>query len=339
MLEPPDLRQAAIIDGVRDGYGIPVTAVEFLPLGNDSSSWVYRLDVDDGGSLFLKLRKGPVYPPSLTVPSYLYNQGIHQVVAPRATRTGDLWMMVEDFALALYPYIGGGTGMELGMSAAQWSEFGDVLARIHSQRPPPKLATTLRRETFVPAWSGVVERLQRRVAAGGQLGVCERDLASLWRDRRDQIIRIVARAHQLGVLLRRRPTELVLCHCDIHTANILADGDRGIHIVDWDAPMLAPRERDLMFVVHSAEDGSVAAGQEALFFAGYGATEIDALGLAYYRYEWVVQEIADYGERVLLRPEVGAETKRAAVESFLELFQPGDVVEAAYESDRHDFAG
>jgi hypothetical protein len=40
------------------------------------------------------------------------------------------------------------------------------------------------------------------------------------------------------------------------------------------------------------------AGQE--WFIGYGAAAIDPLALAYYRYEWVVQEIGDNGKRVFL---------------------------------------
>ena len=67
-----------------------------------------------------------------------------------------------------------------------------------------------------------------------------------------------------------------------------------------------------------------------LFFEGYGQTEVDALALAYYGYEWVVQEMSDYAERVFLMDDVGAETKADAVREFRALFAPGDVVDAAY---------
>jgi spectinomycin phosphotransferase len=55
--------------------------------------------------------------------------------------------------------------------------------------------------------------------------------------------------------------------------------------------------------------------------------------LAYYRYEWVVQEIGDFGERVFWMEGTGERTKRDAVQGFISLFQPGDVVEAAYKSE------
>jgi spectinomycin phosphotransferase len=81
-----------------------------------------------------------------------------------------------------------------------------------------------------------------------------------------------------------------------------------------------------MFVVGDA--------QEDQFFQGYGRTEINTLALAYYGYEWVVQEIGDYAERVFFMPELGAATRADAVQEFKALFQPGNVVEAAYNSER-----
>ena len=42
---------------------------------------------------------------------------------------------------------------------------------------------------------------------------------------------------------------LVLCHADLHAWNVLLDTDRQLWLVDWDETILAPKERDLMFVV------------------------------------------------------------------------------------------
>jgi spectinomycin phosphotransferase len=75
--------------------------------------------------------------------------------------------------------------------------------------------------------------------------------------------------------------------------------------------------------------------EEKWFFEGYGAIEVDPVALAYYRYEWVVQEIGDYGERVFLRQDTGAETINDAVRGFRQLFDLGDVVESAYEAEVH----
>ena len=69
-----------------------------------------------------------------------------------------------------------------------------------------------------------------------------------------------------------------------------------------------------------------------MFFAGYGNVEINPLALAYYRYEWCVQEIGDFGNRVFLTRDIGESTKQEAVEGFIELFSKGDVIDAAFNT-------
>jgi spectinomycin phosphotransferase len=105
---------------------------------------------------------------------------------------------------------------------------------------------------------------------------------------------------------------------------VLVDADDRLFVVDWDGVQLAPAERDLLF----------ATGEErARFFDGYGPVTLDPAVLTYYRWEWVVQELADYGGRVL-EDRLGEDTRRHALEEFRRLFAPGDVVEAARAADR-----
>jgi spectinomycin phosphotransferase len=331
MLEKPNLSDAQIIASLRVAYGIPAAEIEFLPLGNDSSAWVYRVTADKGTNFFLKVKKGAIFEPSVLIPRYLNSQGIQQVVAPLLTRTQTLWVEIDPFNLILYPFIEGSTGMDIGLRDSQWAEFGAVLKQIHSTQLPGHLMAVMRRETFSlnPKWLDVVRMLDANMDTRTYRGVFEQELAAFWLEKRAEIRQIVARAAALGRRLQKQSGEFVLCHCDIHTANILIDSDRQMHIVDWDHPMLAPKERDLMFVIGAVIGNKV----EALFFEGYGRTEVDALALAYYRYEWVVQEISDYAERVFLMDDVGVETKADAVREFRVLFAPGDVVDAAYGSE------
>jgi spectinomycin phosphotransferase len=134
----------------------------------------------------------------------------------------------------------------------------------------------------------------------------------------------------LGRILQNKTLDVMLCHSDIHTANILVDKDGQLFIVDWDQPVIAPQERDLMFVV---SESGIPSAEEVAFFQGYGEIQIDPVAFAYYRYEWVVQEFGDYGERVFFMDDVGEETKRDSVRGFYQLFDPGDVVEGAYRAD------
>jgi spectinomycin phosphotransferase len=336
MLEKPHIEDDKIIARVREGYGLHVSGLEFLPIGYDANSWVYRVHTAEGSDYFLKLKKGAVYEPSVAIPHYLNDAGIEQVVAPLATAAHELWTRVDAYALFLYPYIDGVTGMQAGMSERQWIEFGTILKRIHTTPLSPALLVMVQRETFVPKSSGLVWQLQALVEGSTvRRGTAEAELAGLWKQRQAEITRLTDRADELGRLMRKRLVEFVLCHTDIHTANVLIDGAGGLHIVDWDAPLLSPVERDLMFVTEAGAGEAVRAskGEEAWFFDGYGKTDIDPLAMAFYRYDWAVQEIGAAGEWVFLTPEFGEVTKRDAVRSFRILFQPGDVVEGAYRAD------
>lgn len=52
----------------------------------------------------------------------------------------------------------------------------------------------------------------------------------------------------LGESLRDRPAQQVLCHGDPHLGNLLHEGADVVSLVDWDDVVLAPRERDFMFL-------------------------------------------------------------------------------------------
>ena len=138
MHEPPaNLSNDAIREGVRDSYGLEVVEITFLPLGLDSSAWVYRIRAADADEYFLKARTGAVNEPGLLVPHFLRDQGIAGVVAPLPTCSGALWALIADYALILYPFIEGRTGMEAGLSDRQWVEFGTSLRQVHEFSASP----------------------------------------------------------------------------------------------------------------------------------------------------------------------------------------------------------
>ena len=78
----------------------------------------------------------------------------------------------------------------------------------------------------------------------------------------------------------------------------MVDRDGALHYVDWDAPMMAPRERDLKFMVDASFCGPSTPGHEAAFLSGYGIDRVDPLALAYYRHDWVIEDLAAYGNDV-----------------------------------------
>jgi spectinomycin phosphotransferase len=334
MLEKPRITDQQLITCLQETYGITAATIEFLPLGYDSYAGVYRVTASDGQLYFMKAKVSIVPEVAITIPRYLREQGMEQVVAPVPTTTGALWGNIDDYTILVYPFIEGNVGMEVGLTENQWREFSTFLRQLHAIQLPDSLAAQVKQETFIPhpECCSIIQRLQAEIPHQRYDHPLQQELARFWLDRQAEIARILARAEELGAQLQNRTHEFVLCHADIHTANIMISPGGALHIVDWDQPILAPRERDLMFVVRNpigaATDSAVSA-----FRAGYGDYEVDALTLAYYRYEWVVQDIGEFARPVFFEHDLSDPARQQSFDGLMWLFTPGGSVDTAYLSE------
>lgn len=332
MLEKPDVPDEKLVAALRDHYGLHTTRIAFLPLGNDVNTAVYQVAAADGTSYFLKLRSGAFDETTVTIPRFLHDRGIAQIIPPIATTTGHLWTRMDAYAVILSPFVAGQNGSAAPLSERQWIEFGAALRRIHTSALPPSLRAAIPQERYSPHWRDFVTSLQARVEETVFTEPVAAALAAFLHDRREEISFLVARADALAATLRARPLAPVLCHADIHAHNVLIATDGALYIVDWDTLIVAPKERDLMFIGGGVAGVWKSAQEEAWFYRGYGRTEVDPLALAYYRYERIVEDIAAYGEELLLTDAGGADRERG-LRSVVGQFDPGRVVEIAYQTD------
>jgi spectinomycin phosphotransferase len=330
MREPPRLADQTIVAALHAHYGVSVKTLAFLPLGCDSASAVYRVRATDGAAYLLKARAGAGFSePSLAVPHYLYTQGVPHIATPLPTVAQTLWVSVDGFALSLYPFIDGRTGADAGLSAQHWRALGTTVKQVHTSPLTPDLRRIVRRETFTPSRRDVLTDLADAIAKQDFTDSAACELAAFWQVRRDEIRTLIDRADAMGRQLRQASLPLVLCHADLHTWNILLDTAQQLWLVDWDETILAPKERDLMFVVGGIGCDLVSPYETKCFFQGYGDTAIDRQALVYYRYAWAVQDMGAYGERVFFLPDLSEESRRDAVRGFVDLFEAGNIVEIA----------
>ncbi len=68
-----------------------------------------------------------------------------------------------------------------------------------------------------------------------------------------------------------------------------------VWLIDWDDAVLAPCERDLMFILDGGvlANAAVSSQEQAWFFDGYGAFDVDSARLAYYRCTRALVDVAD----------------------------------------------
>jgi spectinomycin phosphotransferase len=331
MLEKPDISDEIIISRLNEEYNVRAAELTFLPLGADEGSAVYRLMGDDGTAYFLKLRRG-FDEISVTVPLFLRSQGVREIIVPFETRSKQGWADFGEYTMILYPYIEGNNGFEMELSDSQKRAFGASLQRIHTTKIPPELRGVIPHETFSPQWRERVRDLQRQVENGSFREPIAAKLANFIRATSNEIGYLITRTGELAAGLQSRSHELVLCHTDVHGANLLITNNDRFYIVDWDAPLLAPKERDLMFVGGGIDTLWESERDESLFYEGYGNVILDLPVLAYYRYERVIEDLAAYGEQLLLTEEGGADREQA-YRRFMVNFAPGQTIEIARKTD------
>ena len=133
-------------------------------------------------------------------------------------------------------------------------------------------------------------------------------------------------------MAQSQSSHFVLCHSDLHGGNVLVDKNDTIYIVDWDDPILAPKERDLMFIGGGVANLWNKPHEKELFYKGYGKTEVNMTLLAYYRHERIVEDIAIYGQQ-LLQTTTGGQDRINWYEQFTAQFDPQGVVEIAFNTD------
>lgn len=329
----PSLSHQCIIDCLRAHYGISIITLTYLPLGADNNAFIYKAKAQDNSSYFVKLKRGHHHDIGAAVLQLLHDAGIQQIIQPIKTIQDNLTQQIGEFALILYPFIDGQDGFARALTAEQWLTLGKTLRQIHEINVLPLLIKQrIRQESFSSKWREIVRSLYARIEAkplGDQVAL---DLLAFMRENILIIRRLVDRAEQLAQILQNESHQYVLCHSDIHAGNVLMNHDNAIYIVDWDDPIMAPKERDLMFIGGGVANVWNKPQEEALFYKGYGTNEVSRTLLAYYRHERIVEDIGEYGQNLLLTSE-GGDDRSEMYQHFIAMFEPDGVVDIAFKTD------
>ena len=331
MLTKPDIADELIISHLQEEYNLHVPSLTFLPLGADMGTAVYRVVADDGTAYFLKLRKG-FDEISVTVPLFLKSQGIQEIIAPFETKSKRGWADFGEYKMILYPFFEGENRFDMGLSDSHKRTFGAALKAVHAVQLPYELKKQILQESWSYKFREQVKEFQRQVENTTFSDLNAARLVDFIKSKRNEIDRLIKRTEELALELQARSHELVLCHTDVHRANILITNKNEFYIVDWDAPLLAPKERDLMFIGGGIDNIWKSKRDESVFYEGYGKEYIDFTVMAYYRYERVIEDLAAYAEQLLLTDEGGAD-REEAYRRFTGNFEPGQTIEIAQKTD------
>jgi spectinomycin phosphotransferase len=295
-------------------------SINFLPLGEDG--WVYKVVDENEKKWFLKL-KSKFNKASIVLPSYLKNTLNYDFI-PETLKTndGDYTAEIDGLSMIVQQYL---DGQELRENVTD--EFrvqvGKNLKKLFDSvaSVPQSIIDLLPQETFNRHLE-MAEEVIQIASTNNRENTIEKELGEFIKSQDEKVSLIIKRTKELGEKLRQQNLQFGICHADIHTSNILVNKEDKLYFIDWESVMLAPRERDLVFY-------SEGLGINKNILDGYDTSySWNKELLIYYKYEWVVQEIADYGKQVFFS-HCSEKQKEYALEKFVELFNPNDVVEDA----------
>jgi spectinomycin phosphotransferase len=279
--------EASVRNWVGEEFGISLVSLDPIGHGADAAALLWRGNDATGRAYAVKLTGGGS-PAGLVVPTALHRQGVHGVAAPLPSLDGRTWTEHDGRRLSLVPWVSDRRAVGGRMSETHWRAYGRLVADVHAT-DVSVLGDAVPVDDFTN---------QRLLDAIGQLheGVDGSDpvgraAAAEWRAAAPEVGVLEDFMTGLGQVLRQRDTRRVLCHSDPHLGNVLL-GDDGVWLVDWDDAVLAPVERDLMFVLVGVLAEPVTDEQQARFFEGYGAVTIDEQLIAYYRSMRALEDFA-----------------------------------------------
>ncbi|MCU0511654.1 MAG: phosphotransferase [Anaerolineae bacterium] len=310
MITEAPLEPQRLLDWLHDTYGLACQHLSFIPAGE--CAWCYRLEDSHGTPYLLKLSRGGLcsHPPInertiRAVQALYYEFGITQMPPPPLRgSTGQHVNHYERYTVVLLPYIDGTPARHATLEERHQRQLGALLGRIHRaklhprERPPvedfsPELPARLRRlldEVISPTRRYADYHLKFLQVLQRARPLIETRLAE-WL-RLQKVLR-----HDAGL-----QADFVVCHGDPTPGNLILTPDDSLTLIDWDAPLFAPRERDLIFVLDNApalESYRSAGGEVAL------RPEI----VHFYRLQFELQAIVDFGTRILFRRQHKAQNK------------------------------
>lgn len=333
MFDKPNIQEALLIKILNENYRLNIQSISFLPWGADRNTAVYRACSEDNAEYFVKLRKDDFNEMSLLVPKFLQDHKVQHILAPLNTYDKKLWVQVSEFYLSVYPFIAGDNAYETGLTDKHWMEFGEVLKGIHKAKLPQDILSRIPKEDFSDIWINRIKKFLIEIDHKNYEDPISKQFADLLKKKLTIINTLIQGAEIYGKELKNKNAPFVLCHADIHAWNMQIQKDGNFYIIDWDTILLAPKERDLMFVASGLfKKERTPEQEEALFYKTYGdINNTDQHALIYYRCERILRDLVEYCEEIFLSSS-SKESRELAFHQISSQFEAGSVVNLALRS-------
>ena len=325
----PKFNEVEIVSCLKSNYSID--AIHIVPIngGADQSASVFKVETGVE-AFFLKQRSNSADDSALLVQDLLHSQDIPEVLSPIKTQDKKLSVLIDGTKLVLYPFIEGVSSAETPLSDNNWINFGQTLIKIHSVTMPESIRNIIRVETYSTRFPAALVGILTQINEGSSINPTALRLVDFLKTKEEELKKLVDKTNLLCAEFKSQSLPFVLCHSDIHAGNRFVDNNGGLRIIDFDEPILAPKERDLMFIGSGIIRPDTP--QEIdLFYLGYGMPAISQEAMAYYRHQRIIEDIVLFAEDILNNGSDMSE-KETSFNYLVSNFASGGTLECAYQT-------
>lgn len=314
-------------------YSIEVLNLTQLSLGADIQASIYKAESKNDKTYFVKFKEGYFQETTLDVLKLLESEKVSKVIFPIKNNESQIIQKLDHSSLVVYPFVEGLNGFTCPLTDEQWVLLGQTLKKIHSIDIKNPLKNKLRKEDFSSNWGNSVKALYSDIERVSNEDEIALKVKTLLKKKKSTIIKLIEQTEKLKEKIRNYDLTFVLCHSDLHAGNILIEKDKSFYIVDWDEALLAPKERDLMFIGGGVGNTWNTFKDEQLFYKGYGQVDINWDLITYYRCERILEDIAVYTNELFFDGVKNHPNKLKMYEEFNAIFKAEGVVDKAFKID------
>lgn len=313
-----------LLQNLRTAYDLPLQSITFFPEGEDSYGYIV---VSETSEKYFAKASTSVPNSRLHVASVLRHRcNIPGVVAPLETKKGDLGVPWQDFRVSLFPFIEGKSRWDLwkvgkDFTDTDLSQTGTLLATIHECLDTRASDSLTVAEYDLPSLRGwrlesqilqdsltiaeynlplrhelhtVLEAPTKKIPPQNQY---QKQLLETLAQHKSEILQALERYDSLGRSAEALQTPFVIIHGDPTPGNLILDTEERLHLIDWDGVCLGPPEKDL--VSFTGERFEVVLERYLMERQNNIFLHADIFG--FYIYEWTINEIRDYGTKILFK--------------------------------------
>src|SRR2546427_1008327 len=289
-------------DVIQEKFGINVVNFTLVPKWNAARGYI--IESSNHKSFFLKIYWDDKIPDSAFrfADDLFAEAGIVNIAHPIPTSHGQMRIHIRDFQIALFDWTSGKTAQEHKLTDTQLERLGELFAKIHQSKTT--IGEYPARENFaIPFKDRFLSIFDNMSHISGMSTKYRTRLKLFLEPHRQKFMRELETLEKLQHKVRTMNLEFVNCHGEPSPGNVLSSSNGEIYLLDWDDPIFAPKEKDLLFFKDNVEP----------VMKGYSVfsrdTVIDQDVLEFYGHLWNLGEIADYGGKLLFENHSDAQNQ------------------------------